>query len=290
MRLGVATCRSQPEPQPEDARMLAALPAGCELLVAPWDDLGADWRSCDAVLVRSVWDYHLRVEEFLAWVSRLDATGTTVWNPPDLIAWNARKTYLLEIGAAGVPTVPTVLLEARELDRWPDLIVGTGWAEVVLKPIVGASAFLTWRSSGRAAAERVDRLARLAAHGGALVQPFLSEVESAGEWSLVFFEGALSHAVLKRARAGEFRVQVEYGGSEEPATPPPSVLETAGQALAALPGQPLYARIDGLATAGGFLVSEVELIEPVLFLEAADGAAATFATAIAERFERWVAS
>lgn len=281
--LGIATCQQSPEPQADDALMLGEL-VGVETVAAPWDAPDAPWRSCRAVLLRSIWDYHLRVDEFLAWVERLEAAGTTVWNSAPIVGWNARKSYLKKLEAAGVAIVPTLWLKPREAERWPALIERSGWDEVVLKPLVGASSYLTWRSSAAGAAERVDRLRRLAAHGGALVQPYLREIEEAGEWSLVYFEGRYSHAVRKRAKGGEFRVQIEFGGREEPAEPPDSVRRVARRALRAAPGRPLYARVDGMETAGGFLVSELELIEPVLFLAAVEGSAARFARAIARRF------
>ncbi len=281
-RLGIATCRERPELQPDDELMVRQL-GSLDILVAPWDDPSAAWSTCDGVLLRSVWDYHLRIDEFLDWLEALAAAGVTVWNPTELVTWNARKSYLGELQAGGVPTVPTVWLEPERAPDWPEQIGGAGWDEVVLKPLVGASSFLTWRSSTREAIERADRLDRLAAHGGGLVQPFVHEVESAGEWSLVYFDGQFSHAVRKRARAGEFRVQIEFGGSEEPAVPPAGVRELADAALAATPVEPLYARVDGIESAAGFLVSELELIEPVLFLASASTAPGAFAGALLDR-------
>lgn len=285
-RLGVATCRERPEPEVDDRLMLRLLD-GVELLAAPWDDPRVPWSACDAVLVRSVWDYHRRLGDFLAWAESVEAAGTAVWNPTSLIRWNARKSYLEDLEAAGVPTVPTVFLEpgpgADDAAGWAEAIARTGWDPVVLKPIVGASSFLTWRTGAAEAAARADRLARLAAHGGALLQPFVPEVESAGEWSLIYFEGAFSHAVRKRAKPGEFRVQIEFGGTEESGEPPAEVRGLAGRALRAAPGEPLYARVDGIETAAGFRVSELELIEPVLFLSCSERAAASFAGAVAAR-------
>lgn len=289
IRLGVATYRERPEPERDDALMLDRL-EGYQVVAAPWDDPAARWSTCDAVLMRSVWDYHRRVEEFLSWAETLEAAGTVLWNEASLVAWNARKTYLRDLEEAGVPTVPTLWLTVEELARWPIAIEESGWDEIVLKPVVGASSYLTWRSSAGAASERADRLARLAAHGGALVQPFLPEVETAGEWSLVFFEGRFSHAVRKHARPGEFRVQVEFGGSEEPAEPTAEARAVALAALDAVPGEPLYARVDGIESAHGFAVSELELIEPVLFLETAAGAAGRFARAVAGRLDEMAAS
>ncbi len=257
--------------------------AGVEVVATPWDDPTASWASCNAVLVRSPWDYHERVDEFVTWAARVEAEGTPVLNPASQIAWNSRKTYLKELEAAGVATVPTLWLEGDDPADWLDRIDRAGWEDVVLKPIVGASSFLTWRAGRAQAMADADRLARLAAHGGALVQPFVTEVITEGEWSLMYFEGRFSHAVRKRARVGEFRVQSEFGGSETAETPPADVEAAARAVLGTLAEQPLYARVDGIETGAGFVLTELELIEPVLFLGSVDHAPARFASAVAAR-------
>jgi hypothetical protein len=252
-------------------------------VVAPWDDEAAPWESCAAVLIRSPWDYHERVDEFLAWADRIEGDGTPVWNPAAMIAWNARKTYLRELEAAGVATVPTLWLEGDDPSEWPGRIAAAGWDDMVIKPIVGASSFLTWRMGRDWTTAGADRFERLAAHGGALVQPFVTELPTAGEWSLVYFEGRFSHAVRKRARPGEFRVQIEFGGSETPEEPATGLEAAARAVLDTLPGVPLYARVDGIELEGQLVLTELELIEPVLYLGIADGAASRFASAVACR-------
>ena len=190
MRLGVVTCRRLPEPQADDALMLDALD-DVEVVAAPWDVESAPWQSCAAVLIRSPWDYHERVDEFVAWAARLEAAGTTLWNPASLVGWNARKTYLRELEAAGIATVPTLWLEGGEPGEWAREIERTGWSDLVLKPIVGASSFLTWRMAAADLARRQDRLERLAAHGGALVQPFVREIVTEGRVVADLLRGAL---------------------------------------------------------------------------------------------------
>lgn len=282
MRLAIATCRERPEPQADDALMLERLD-GIAVFTAPWDAPDVRWRDYDAVLLRSVWDYHRRFDEFLAWIASVEAAEVPVWNPPSAVRWNARKTYLKDLEAAAVPTVPTLWLDGDDLGAWSRTIDRSGWDEVVLKPIVGASSYLTWRSSAAQAIARRDRLARLADHGGALLQPFLPEIETVGEWSLIYFGDAYSHAVRKRAKAGEFRVQLEFGGSEEPENPPSALRALARAAIAAAPTETLYARVDLIELEQGPMISELELIEPVLFLGKSDGAARRFATVVTER-------
>ena len=284
-RLGVATWSGDPEPETDDRLMLEALPSSVEVIAGAWDDPKARWDSCDAVLIRSCVDYHTRAEEFLDWAERVEAAGTPLWNAAPVVAWNARKTYLRELADAGLPIVPTVWLESEDLTEHSRLLEESPWEEIVLKPIVGASSYLIWRGTARAARSQDELFARLSAQGGAMLQPFLCEVEERGEWSLIYFEGLFSHAVLKRARPGEYRVQSEFGGTIHSLEPPAEWRSIGEAALDQAPAEALYARIDGVETKGGFRLSEVELIEPELFLGSAPGAPERFAAAVAKRLD-----
>lgn len=282
-RLGMATFQGKPDLQPDDQLLVEALD-GVDVRVAPWDRGDASWADCDAVLLRSCWDYHHRVNEFVSWAHGLEASGTLVLNSAGIAAWNARKTYLREVEAAGLPTVPTIWLLDDDVEGCRTTIAESGWDRVVLKPIVGASSFLTWLSSAEEAADRPDRLERLIAQGGGMLQPFVPEIETAGEWSVMFFGGEFSHAVRKRARSGEFRVQEEFGGTVEREMPSNEVLATCRRSLDVAPEAVLYARVDGVETHDGFRLTEVELIEPVLFLDSAEEAPVRFARALLERW------
>lgn len=101
------------------------------------------------------------------------------------------------------------------------------------------------------------------------------------EWSLIFFNGAYSRAVVKCPAKSDFRLLSEFGGIVDRQEQPDQCLNKAAHhALRQCPdGPPLYARIDGIETGDGFVVMEAELIEPALFLES-DMAAARFAQAI----------
>lgn len=262
---------------------------GIRATPAVWDDPAAAWNAFDAVVIRSCWDYHLRPGEFFRWLDAVAGQGVAVWNPPSLLRWNSRKTYLHDLGVAGVRTVPTIWLD-RDGPRGPTpslagILERAGCDIAVVKPVVSASAHETWRVSledARANASVHDpRLHALIAGHGVMVQPFVPEIETEGEWSLQFFDGVFSHAVVKRAKAGDFRVQREYGGTHERWTPPASVLAHAEHALRAAPGRTLYARVDGVIVRGDFVVTELELLEPSLFLDADPDAPSRFASAIA---------
>lgn len=233
----------------DDRLLLDYLPARAVV----WDDPAVDWSAFDAIVIRSAWDYHKRIEEFRAWVDRLDAAGASLWNPPALLRWNTHKRYLIDLAARGANVVPTLLIPRS--------------SRVVIKPAVSATAYRT------EVLEPFDQ--------DMLVQPFIEEVTTCGEWSMIFFDGAFSHAVIKRARTGDFRVQHDFGGSWESAQPEPSLVEQAHDILRMIDEPWLYARVDCVVRDGRLLLMELEMTEPSLFLDA--HSAARFAEAITRR-------
>jgi glutathione synthase/RimK-type ligase-like ATP-grasp enzyme len=283
-RICFVTCQTWPEISESDRLVQRALEArGATVDARAWNDPGADFTGFDAVVLRSNWDYHFDPEGFLAWLERLERTGVPIWNPPALVRWNLTKRYLLELAQAGVPTVPTVVLEDETRTGLRGLMAARGWPTVVLKPVISASAHDTRLVTDATLEEAVGALESGAIRRPVLIQPFVEEIRTRGEWSLVFIDADLTHAVLKRPVAGEFRVQPRLGGTVEVSTPPAGVRAAARAALAALPLAPLYARIDGVETAAGFLIMEVEVNEPGLFFPHAPAAAVRFAEALLRR-------
>jgi glutathione synthase/RimK-type ligase-like ATP-grasp enzyme len=253
---------------------------GARVEPAIWDDPGVRWSAYDRVVIRSSWDYHLRPDAFLGWLDRLEAEEIPLWNPAPVVRGNVDKGYLADLAAAGLPVVPTVRLERGEAVDLAALLDRQGWTEVVVKPSVSASAFRTLRAGREEAGAAQAKLEELLASSGALVQPFLPEIQTGGEWSLIFLGGKFSHAVLKKPKEGDFRVQQELGGSADPAVPPPDLVEQARRVTERIPGPWLYARVDGLEIGGTFTLMELELTEPSLFLAADEQAPARFAEAI----------
>jgi glutathione synthase/RimK-type ligase-like ATP-grasp enzyme len=244
-----------------------------------WDDPAIDWSTARLVVIRMTWDYTDRVTEFLDWVDQAEAGSTVVLNPPRVVRWNAHKSYLLDLAAAGVPTVPTEVV--RE-GGWGgvDAVAGDrGWTEVVVKPTVGVGANGAFRAPVGSLAATVPP-----PDHDVLVQPFMASIGTEGETSAILFEGDLSHAVRKVPQVGDYRVQLQYGGRERAVDPTDAQLAVAQAALDVV-GEPLlYARVDLVdGPDGAPLVMELEVIEPSLFLGFATGAAERFAAAIEAR-------
>lgn len=241
-----------------------------------WSDPAIDWSRYGRIVLRSCWDYHNRPEEFAAWLDSIEARRLPLANSAVVVSRNLHKSYLSTLGAAGVPVVPSLMLErgARaDLVRLMDEIRCT---RAVIKPAISASAHRTHVVS-RLDQATLDDVLR---DSDVLLQPFVEEVVSRGEWSLVFFCGRFSHSVLKRPKQGDFRVQGEYGGSAEPVRASDALIAAAERALRAATDDTLYARVDGVEVDGQFLLMELELIEPALFLATDAGAAARFADAV----------
>ena len=250
--------------------------AGATVTARPWTDLG-DLDPFDAVLPLVAWGYHLRFAEWLEVLERLERNRRTVINPVPLLRWNSDKAYLQQLAAAGVPTVPTLSVDHLNEAALAAAYGVLGCDEVVIKPSVSASASGTYRlREGEAAQVPAD------VHGRAMmIQPFLPSITTTGEYSLILFDGALSHCVVKRPASGDFRVQPHLGGVTMACEPPPGSVALAIQALAAAPAKATYARVDLVEGGDGtFQVIELELVEPALFLAQAPQAGPAFAAAV----------
>ena len=263
---------------------------GTAASVVDWDDASVDWSRFDLAVLRSTWDYSLRLPEFLRWVDRV-SESTMLLNPRDVVRWNTDKHYLGHLAAAGVPIVPSAFVEPGDdaghaLDRF----LAAQAAEFVVKPSIGAGsrdAQRYARGERDDAARHVERL--LNAQRSVLLQPYLGRVDVRGETALVFFDGRFSHAVRKGPllRRGEGPTRALFAAEHiTPRVAEADEIAIATRTLAAIPfAQPLlYARVDLIHDDDGApRVLELELSEPSLFFEHAPGSAECFARAVVAR-------
>ncbi|WBB80140.1 hypothetical protein O7606_01735 [Micromonospora sp. WMMD882] len=285
-RVALVTCGELPDLDPDDRLLRRPLAArGVTTEAVAWDAPGVDWAGYDLAVIRSTWDYATRRDEFVAWA----ATVPRLANPADVIAWNTDKRYLGELSAAGLPTVPTTWVAPGR----PWAPPGSG--EYVVKPAVSAGSLDTGRYDLADPEHRrlaLAHLARLGAAGRlAMVQPYLSAVDTAGETALLYVIGpdgpTFSHAIRKgpmltgpdQGVDGLYRTETIDRRAATPAQ-----RAVAERVLAAVPGgarRLLYARVDLIPGAGGApVLVELELTEPSLFLGHAEGAAERLADAI----------
>ena len=257
-----------------DVEAQALIDAGAEVEPVRWTD-ERDLAEFDLVLPLVAWGYHKDYPRWLRFLDRLEQLGVPIENSVPLLRWNGDKAYLAELGAAGIPTVPTMIVEALDEAALDGARERFGCSEIVVKPPISASAYGTFRL------RQGDPVPESVRGWRMLVQPWIEAITSAGEYSLIFFGGEFSHAVCKVPVPGEFRVQPEFGGIITRCEPPSGSLEIASAALAAAPAEPTYARVDLVVGNGGQLqVIELELIEPAFFLTQAPERGEAMASAI----------
>lgn len=286
----LVTCEELPSLDPDD-RLLASelLRRGLSVEIATWSDPAVAWENSRLCVLRSTWDYPHRYDEFLDWIERTAAV-TAVRNDARLLAWNADKSYLRDIATRDVPVVPTTWLAPGDRCNLRDLAEERGWRHLVIKPSRGAAAHdvmlvardRTMLIQGQAHLDRILRTQE------ALVQPYLTSVETYGERALMFFQGRYSHAVVKKPfdtvlKINDARSTLVRATAGE--------VDAAARAVEAIPGRTLYARVDLLRDdENNACVNEVELIEPALYIGVHEPARAIFADAIVEELNALAAS
>ena len=263
--------------QPVADRYAALL--GLEVDFRCWHDAGdlgvGDLGGYALVLPLLAWGYHRAAARWFAALDAWEDAGVRFANPVATLRWNTNKDYLFDLEAAGVPTVPTRLTHALTRDDIEAARAAFGVETLIIKPSISGGADATFRL------EPGDAIPFAVLETEMLIQPMMRSIETEGEYSLFYFGGQYSHAILKRPKSGDFRVQEQFGGGEVVCAPPSAARELADAALSAAPPGNSYARVDMLrGDAGGFVLIELELIEPSLFLEHASDGGAAFVNAV----------
>lgn len=266
---------------------------GWQVVEVPWSWPIDDWTQFDAVVIRSTWDYQNRPDEFLSLLGEIESSGVPLFNPRAVCQWNIDKGYLRDLAARGVPTIPTRWLERFDQTFLRSLFDQSEFAgTIVLKPTIGAGADNIFVLRPTEELGRTEKLgpteetgwqdaAAVYAKRPLFVQPFLNSIVSLGEYSLFYFGGEYSHAILKTPAQGDFRVQEEHGGIIRSVQVDNEILAVGEQTISAI-GQPLlYARVDLVRLDDDSLaVIELELIEPSLYFPYDEESPRRFARAL----------
>ncbi len=259
---------------------------GWNVSVLPWQQTARDWSEFAAVIIRSTWDYFTDVDAFMGVLQRIDEQSTLA-NPLELVRWNLAKTYLRDLEQQGIGIVPTLWTDELQPDSLPACFDQLDVDELVIKPVIGANGEDTFRLQRHEAAAQAAPLVPLFRQRPLMVQRFMPSILDEGEYSLFFFSGRFSHAILKVPAGDEFRSQEERGAAISPVQPEARLLQRATEALACVQPTPLYARIDLVRDAAGdFVLMELELIEPSLYLRTDPAAPAHFARAVDDWLQR----
>ena len=249
-----------------------------------WADPEVDWSSTSAALFRTTWDYFDKFNHFKSW---LDQTSrlTRFINPLETIRWNMDKHYLLDLKELGINIPPTTIIprnSGKSLQEWAQ---ESGWNDLVLKPTIAGTARHTYRLDYEHIQQHEALFAELNTGEDFMIQPFMKNVVVKGEVSMVMIGGHFSHAILKKAKKGDFRVQDDFGGSLHHYVPGREEIRFAEACIEACSPKPHYARVDMIwDNDGNPAVGELELIEPELWFRKNEFAADVLAAEIVKHY------
>jgi len=266
----------------EDKILSAALEQnGLHTTRVAWDDPNYNWQEGGIALFRTTWNYFDKLSQFRTWLANIRKCYTLI-NDISLINWNINKKYLFDLQENNIAIPDTVLVKANSGTDLLTIAAERQWTRIVIKPVISASGYNTYKLEGDELRAFQPAFARLTQSDDYLVQEFHTSILNYGEISLVFIGQEFSHAVEKKAKAGDYRVQDDFGGTISLVEPSIEQTSLARKAIRACIPRPVYARIDLIYTNQNiWAVSEVELIEPELWFRLKPESAETLATAIA---------
>lgn len=258
-----------------------------------WRAEKVNWHAFDAVIIRSPWDYQDDASTFTATLEQIDNSSARLQNSLTTVRWNIDKIYLKSLAEQGVSIVPTLWHKNFSKHDITDFFDCFSCQQLVIKPRISANADNTFWLKKETAMQFANQLESVFSQSEFMVQPFISSVITEGEFSLFYFDGEYSHAILKTPKKNDFRVQEEHGGCLQTITPEKALLTQADATLTVITNltgeMPLYARLDFVRLKNednpndGFALMEAELIEPSLYFNMDDNAAQRFATAFVKR-------
>ena len=253
---------------------------GWHVETVPWRDQGTAWDDYDAVYICTPWDYPQHADQFMQVLETIDQSSAVLVNEISLVRWSLAKTYLRDLAQRGAAIVPCIWLDDLDVAQIPQWFARFDTDKLVIKPAVGGNAMDTFVLHKPLPAELASSLAVTFRQRPFLVQPFIENIQTEGEFSLFFFSGDYSHAIQKVPKSGDFRVQEEHGAAIQSIKPSQSLIEVAKAVLDLVDPQPVYVRADFVRSDDNqYLLMELELIEPSLYLRTDSGAAARFAAA-----------
>lgn len=256
---------------------------GLKTLRLAWDDPKFDWSSAKALLFRTTWDYFDRFDEFSEWLEHV-SEQTMLLNSERIIRWNIDKHYLIDLRDEGINIPGTYFIEQHSKYTLREICDRPGWNDMILKPCVSGAARHTYRLNLYNLEAHEDILRTLLKKESMMLQPFQHRIVSDGEISMMVFGGVFTHAILKKAKPGDFRVQDDFGGSVHDYSPTKEEIQFSENAVKACPELPIYARVDIFTdNNGNTALSELELIEPELWFRYYPEAANVMAKAIKEK-------
>jgi len=239
---------------------------GLKVDITYWDNPTYEWQETKSVLFRTIWDYFERFDEFWDWLEQVK-TKTRLINSYELIKWNIDKHYLKDMSSWGIETVPTYFADKGCNMKLHEIAKRNQWKDLVIKPAISASAFKTYKILANEIQANEKLFNSLVQERNMLVQPYFETITQLGEASLMVLDGKFTHAILKKAQPGDFRVQDDFGGTVHNYIPTKAEINFAEEVFKTCKTKPVYGRVDIVwDNDKNFYLSELEILEPELWI------------------------
>lgn len=259
--------------------------AGWTIDALPWRTENVDWDSFDAVYVGTPWDYPEDPRHFMQVLQTIDRSTAVLINDMELVSWSMPKTYLRDLAEKGVAIVPSIWADQYEPGMLDDAFDQFEAGRMIIKPVISTNATDTFAIGRQDIPSRDAELSEIFTNRPCVIQPFMENIQSEGEYSLFYFNRDFSHAIRKVPKQGDFRVQEEHGAELISVNPEPLLRQAGDQVLQLVDPLPVYARVDFVRGPDGqFRLMELELVEPSMYLRMDDKAPQRFAMAFNEYF------
>lgn len=282
MRIGLLTCEKLPDLTIADQQLIPEL-AKHNLIAKAiiWNDKTINWADFDYLIFRNTWDYFEKETEFNLWLDQIDQLGIKTLNPIETIKQNKHKFYLREMEKHDVTILPTIFIDKTSNLNLTE-IIPKHWKKAVIKPAFSAGSYLTEVFEIQHLEKINTDYQKIATEKELLLQEFMPEIQTLGETSFIFFNKKFSHAVNKKPVAGDFRIQVQFGGKYTLIQPSQDLIDKAQKVVNTFDGPLLYARVDGIVIDAELHLMEIECIEPDLYFDISEGGLERFVASIIE--------
>ncbi len=285
MKIALLTCQALPNLSASDQDLIPALAQHNIFATAEiWDNPTINWQSFDYLIFRNTWDYYEKQEQFNTWLKKIEKLEIKTLNSIEIVNQNKHKFYLKDLEKKGIQILPTIFInQTQSLDL--KSLLPKSWTKAVLKPAFSAGSYQTEVFENYKIEEINHKFSPIAAQKDLLLQQFIPEIISEGETSFIFFNKKFSHAVNKKPKPGDFRIQIQFGGQYTVIEPSLELIQQAQNIVDLFPENLLYARVDTIIIDNKIHLMEVECIEPDLYLNLSKRAKNNFINAILSKIK-----
>ena len=256
---------------------------GLKVTRKDWDDQLFKWEEARILLIRSTWDYFHRFKEFKKWIDNVNSKSILI-NTYEQLIWNFDKHYLKDLEQKNINIPSSIFIKKGSSKSLKEVMSENNWNCIVIKPTISGAARHTYKVDSKNVANISKNFSELIKEEDFIVQEFQKNIINKGEVAVVLINGEYTHAILKLAKKGDFRVQDDFGGTIQNYEPSQEMIQFAQESIKSLTPTPVYARVDIIWDNNDEMaVSELELIEPELWFRNNPSAAEKIAKVLKEK-------